>query len=585
MTSPQNFTITIDNKEITVETGATVAAALLQAGIRTFRHTPHHKEPRSLFCGMGMCYDCLVTVNGKPNVRACVTPVRPGMRVETDEQVFRPEPDSVVPEPRARALVPVREEVELAIVGAGPAGIGAALVAAQAGVQVTLIDSAPQLGGQYFKQPQSLSTSAKADSQQQQGRALLVQVQANDAITEYTDALVWGAFAAEEGGWLLTLQGPDVPHQIHAQTLILAPGAYDRPIAFPGWTLPGVLTAGAAQTLLKTQGITPGQRILLSGSGPLQWIVAAELIEAGAEVVAVLEGAAFSSLRRLRHLPAVWGQWSRLGEGLAAWHTLRKAGVSLHFARAAVAAYGQTQVEAVDIAQLDARWRPRPQSIETVAVDTLIVGYGFLPQTQLTRLLGCEHSYDARQGGWVPLRDETMQTSLPGVYAVGDGAGVGGAVWARLEGEIAGWAAAQRLGKVKPQTGQERRTHLQRAWYREQRFTQLLQELFTPGPGLYTLAQPETLICRCEEVSLEEIRQAWAQGARTLREIKGLTRLGMGNCQGRICGDLAAHLLVDGEVPTAVYEEQLASLGDLHVRPPIHPLKLSDLAAANRKEN
>lgn len=574
----QNFKITIDDKEITVEIGTTVAAALLQAGIRTFRHTVHQQEPRSLFCGMGVCYDCLVTVDGEANVRACVTAVRPGMRIETEGATWRPA--STSPSPGLQSPVPARQEAELAIVGGGPAGMAAALVAAQAGVQVTLIDSASQLGGQYYKQP-TLATALKADPHQNEGRALGAQVQASEMIRVQADTQVWGAFAAPEGGWLLTLQGPaDVPRQLRAQTLILAPGAYDRPLAFPGWTLPGVLTAGAAQTLLKTQGQVPGQRIVLSGSGPLQLIVAAALVEAGAEVVAVLEGAAFSSLRRLRHLPAVWGQWSRLGEGLAAWRTLRQAGVPLHFGRAVVAAYGQEQVEAVEIAPLDAAWQPLPDGRETVAADTLIVSYGFLPQTQLTRLLDCKHHYDAGEGGWVPVRDETMQTSLPGVYAVGDGAGVGGAVQARLEGEIAGWAAAQRLGKVDPQTGRVQQARLQRAWRRERRFSRLLQELFTPRPGLYTLAQADTLVCRCEEVSLDELRQAWAQGARTLREIKGLTRLGMGNCQGRVCGDLAAHLLIGAETAPAAYEKQLAALGDLSVRPPIHPLKLSDLAAA-----
>ncbi len=573
----------IDGQAVTAHEGETIAAVLLAEEHRLFRHTSHSNEARSLFCGMGICYDCLVTVDGQGNVRACVTSVEEDMRVETGPTVEKQrsmgarDHDLGDSETITSQQSPTNWEqmTEVAVVGAGPAGLEAALMAAEAGAQVTLIDSSPLPGGQYFKQPPQSFQTPDID-----GKAsdLFSRLSKYPSLQLFTDTQVWGAFPESDDSWLLTLQGQNTPVRLRTRVLILAPGAYDRPIAFPGWTLPGVMTAGAVQALLKSQAVVPGRRFVLAGSGPLQLVVAAQLVKAGADIAAVLEATSLSQFRSIRHIPAIWGQWARMQEGVSAWRTLRRAGVSIRFGWGMVKAGGEEQVEVVEIAKLDQNWHPLPNTSETIDADTLVLGYGFLPSTQLTRLLGCEHQYSPHQGGWIPLRDVRMQTTLPGVYAIGDGAGIGGATLARIEGQLAGLDVALRLGRIEEQRYQSELAGLHSKLERERRFADLLGELFTLRNGLYTLAKNDTIICRCEEVRLTDIRQAQAAGCSTLNEIKGLTRAGMGNCQGRICGDLLANTLLGDDLPQQDRVQGICNLGALSIRPPIFPMTVQDLA-------
>jgi NADPH-dependent 2,4-dienoyl-CoA reductase/sulfur reductase-like enzyme len=475
----------------------------------------------------------------------------------------------------------VNQPVDLAVVGAGPAGLEAALIAAEAAATVTLIDGYPRPGGQYFKQLPTSFTGNAAGLHQSEGAALLQRLDAAN-IQLLTDTVVWGAFPAPDhpGGWLLTLYGPAAPPRLQARALILATGTYDRPVPLPGWTLPGVMTAGAAQTLLKHQRILAGRRILLSGSGPPQLAVAAQLVDAGAEVVAVLEVASVSIGQGIQSLPALWGQWTRLREGWTYWRTLRRAGVSLRTGWSVIEIRGKDAVEEAVIARLDGNWRPVPGSEQTVRVDTLLLGYGFTPATQLSRLLGCDHDFRPAWGGWVPRRDDNLQTTCPGVYAVGDGAGVGGAALARIEGRIAGLAAARQVGRLNGPAAEAALARLQPALACERRFAAMLSGLFRPAPGLYQLASDETIICRCEEVRLAEIRAAVQSGARTVNEVKGLTRCGMGNCQGRICGELVARAIAAEAGLPGSDSERIEAAGVFTVRPPVHPLPLAVLAEA-----
>jgi NADPH-dependent 2,4-dienoyl-CoA reductase/sulfur reductase-like enzyme len=473
------------------------------------------------------------------------------------------------------------EHVELVVVGAGPAGIQAGLTAAESGVNVVLIDSSSQPGGQYFRQLPSSFQANDRTHHQAEAASLLSRLRSSK-VRVLSSTTVWGAFAATAGDcWELALNGPSAPPSLSSRALILATGAYDRPIAFPGWTLPGVMTAGAAQTLLKSQRILPGRRVVLSGTGPLQLAVAASLVRAGAEVSAVLEGSSFG-LSNARQVGALWGQWDRVREGWSYLRTLRR--VPYHFGRAVIAARGNGQVEEAVIARLDSNWRPVPGSEQTVKVDTILIGYGFIPSTELSRLLGCRHEYDLRRGGYVPVRDETMQTSLPGVYVAGDGAGIGGAELSALEGQVAGLSAAAMLGHMSPARASEKIQHLQRRLSRQRKFAAMLGDFYTPGQGFFDLARDDTIICRCEEVTAGDIRAAAADGVRSTTELKALTRLGMGNCQGRICGELAARILAR---EAGLGEDYLASrhaTGVFTPRPPIHPVALGDMALGAMEE-
>jgi thioredoxin reductase/bacterioferritin-associated ferredoxin len=469
------------------------------------------------------------------------------------------------------------DRVELAVVGAGPAGIAAAVTAAEAGVETVLVDAQPRPGGQYFKQSPDAFRGEAPSRHSREADAALRQL-SGSSVRVFNDALVWGAFpVADRSGWELTLYGPDVSARLIARTLILATGAYDRPIPFPGWTLPGVMTAGGVQSLLKGQRVLPGRRFLLSGVGPLQVAVAAGLVRAGAEVVAILEAARLA-WRDVCHAAALWGQWGRLAEGWDYGGMLFAARVPLRLGWAIVEARGNSQVEEAVICRVDDAGQPLPGTSETSAVDTIAIGYGLIPSTELSRLLGCVHEFRPKQGGYVPRRDAEMQTSLPGVYAAGDGASIGGSELAQIEGRIAAFSAAGRLGKLSETAARHAIERERPGLARQQRFARMLSELFTPGAGLYGLARDDTMICRCEEVTLGEIRQAVAEGATTANEIKGLTRTGMGNCQGRICGELVARIIAAETTSQRGDAHTIESARVFTARSPIHPLPLDALA-------
>jgi NADPH-dependent 2,4-dienoyl-CoA reductase/sulfur reductase-like enzyme len=456
------------------------------------------------------------------------------------------------------------EQVEVAVVGAGPGGLSAALAAAEAGAQVTLIDGYARPGGQYFRQAALALRLSQPMRHQREGQALWKNVSAA-GVRFLADTVIWGAFE----GNLLGLHGPQGAAYLQARAIVLATGAYDRPVAFPGWTLPGVMTAGAAQALLKQQGIPAGKRVLLAGTGPLQIVLAAELVRAGANVVAVLEGSRFFA-KTVVHAGALWGQWGRLAEGLSSRLAIARARVPFRPGWGIVAARGMDRVESVTIARLDSQWQHIPGSEETLACDTLCLGYGFIPSNTLSPLLGARQEWRPELGGQIPQRDRHMQTSVAGVYAVGDGAGIGGGPLAMLEGRIAGTTAAAEMGHGAGEVEKTIRS-LAPALTRERRFQHMYAALFTPGPGLYEWSRDDTILCRCEEVTRADVRRAVGLGADSASEVKAIVRSGMGDCQGRMCAHLVAHCIARET------GRPMAEVGFLRPRPPIFPVPVAAL--------
>ncbi len=452
--------------------------------------------------------------------------------------------------------------IPLAVVGGGPAGLAAATEAAALGIPVTLVDAFPRLGGQYFKQtPPALDGASDLDAH---GQALLDEVAQRD-VRILPGTVVWGIFAPEDGqaDYLLRLYGPPgTPRSLWAEKVILAPGAYDRPLPFPGWTLPGVMTAGAALTMVKHQRVLPGQRVLLSGSGPLQLVLARHLIDAGAQVVAILDANGFP-WQGWRHVGAVWGQWERLREGWQAWWTIRRAGVPIRWRHTVVRAEGVDHVERAAIRRLDAG-----SEAQAVNVDTICLGYGFAPAVQLARQAGCEHVYRPEKGGYVPLRDTWLQTTQAGLFAVGDGAGIGGKDVAMLEGRLAALGVARQLGL---QVEGQRPSQLRQALARQRRFAAVLDALFPFASHLQDLLTDDTILCRCEEVTVGQIRQAIAEGATTVNAVRMLTRAGMGRCQGRMCGHTVAALLA------RELDQPIEAAGQATPRPPVVPVPIDGM--------
>jgi len=454
---------------------------------------------------------------------------------------------------------------ELAVVGAGPAGMAAALAAADAGAYVLLLDEYSRPGGQYWKQvpgAYAVRDPGELGGQYARGHAFAARLD-HPRIELWTDALVW-AIADDRA---LLVQRGERGERVEYDALVLATGAYDRPIAFPGWDLPGVITAGAAQSLVKSQRMLPGRDVLLVGSGPFLLPVAEQILLGGGRVAAVLE--ATRPYAWARYAPRAWGHWARFREGAGYLRTLRAHGVPLRFGQIVLRAEGDGRVERVVVAAADPEsWRPRYGEEQTYAVDTLAIGYGFLVSTELARLAGCAMRWDPHQEQELPTHDDRQESSVPGVYVAGELTGVAGAEVALAEGFVAGLAAAVRLGRLSAPRAQPRLEQVQARLRRLRRFASIINELFRMRPGIYELPDDDTTICRCEEVTAGEIRRAVARGARSGNALKAWTRVGMGPCQGRVCGNLITHL-IGGELGLA-----LDTVPGFTPRPPVKPVPI-----------
>ncbi len=459
-------------------------------------------------------------------------------------------------------------ETEVVVVGAGPAGLSAALQASLAGAAVTIVDEYARPGGQYFKQPPpafTLLDRSAMGRDYQAGVELMTRVE-QGKVEVLTDTLVWGAF--EPG--ILEIYREGKCQRIRAERTVVATGAYDRPIAFPGWTLPGVITAGAAQTFLKNQWVVPGSRVLMVGTGPFQLPVASQFIRAGATVVALLEAGKVGNW--VTRVPAVWRHLGKVNEAKDYLAALLKARVDTRFGWTVVEARGDGQVEQAVIAQLDDDWKPVAGTEQVLEVDTVCLGFGFIPSLQLPRLLGCTSRWDADLSAWVTEHDVDQRTRVPGVFVAGETTGVGGHDVAIGEGAVAGITAAVDLGKVSADAAMKMLLKTRSELKNQREFADFLNRTFAIRPGIYELIREDTILCRCEEVTAGEIRAAAQEWNGSLRTIKQLTRAGMGNCQGRVCGSLVA------QVAARASGKTVEEIGLDTPRPPIKPIPLEALA-------
>lgn len=453
----------------------------------------------------------------------------------------------------------------LVIVGAGPAGMAAAIAAAEVGVRPLLLDENPQVGGQIYRQRPGTAPMHSGSP----GHELFQKLQLlEDRIEVRCGESVWAVFPPKR----LAVASGVTSQMIEGERLILAAGAYEYVPPFPGWTLPGVMTPGGAQILGKTMGVRAGRRALVAGTGPFLLVVAEQLKRTGVEVVGIVEAARPDlSWRLLSGLMSVPRQ---LFAGLGFLYRLKRAGIPIHHGQLVVEARGDQEVRQVVVAPCDGEWQPDRSRSWTADVDTLCVGYGFVPRIELAQLAGCRLRHDDRLGGWLPEVDADLQTSVPGVWVAGDGGGVAGALVAQLEGELAGIAAARSLGAVTENDFSKRKHGLLRKLGRWRRFRAVLDEASRPRIGLTELAADDTVVCRCEELTRADIETGVAAGGTDNATLKVITRLGMGPCQGQMCWPAAARLL---GARTGLTVEQI---GPQHFRPPVRPINLGTLASS-----
>lgn len=499
--------------------GESIAAALIAAGRMSLRHDKAG-TPRGLFCGMGTCFECEVSIDERSPQRACLTKVRAGMRIRSVNYRVAPEAD----EP------PVTEQqtmtCEVFIVGGGPAGLSAAIELAEVGVETVVADERPELGGQFFKQLGSSHRFAArpADAQYARGRALIDRVRESN-VTVLSGACVWSASMLEHERLQFQLDTPQGPLRVDARYAVIATGAFDAAPAFEGWTLPGVMTTGAAQSLARSYRVAPGERVLIAGNGPLNLQLAVELLEGGVNVVGIAESAPRASVRDLRKLIAAFSASPALMmRGARYLSALRARNIPIWWQHRIVRAMGDTRVRHAVVAPIDSN-----ASSETLfEIDALCVGYGFRPSNELARLLGCR--YEATSSvPFAPLRDMDGRSSLPNVFIVGDCGVMGGAEVAIAEGALAANAIASELHQRTLATHRHNRSRLQR----HRRFQRHLWSLF--AAPVWAPPVGPTLVCRCERVSAEKITALVNDGVVGIDALKHATRVGMGPCQGRYC--------------------------------------------------
>ena len=544
--------------------GDSIAAALTSYGIIDLRVTSSG-ESRGIFCGMGVCHDCLVDVDGNQNQRACMTKVKNGMRIF--KQQFYGKYELKLSNQKEKNNGDTKVETpDVLIIGGGVGGMSAASIAAESGLDVILIDDRVSLGGQFSKQPTPFHDAtfiSKTDPQIKLGKKLIKRM-SSTGVKVLNGVQIWAGFA--ERSVLAIIEERNI--LFRPRKLIVATGAYERPIPIKGWTLPGVMTTGAVQSLLKTYNVIAGKEILIAGNGPFNLQVALELARAGASIVGISESAykpGFNSIgpviEMFRGSPKLVLQGIRYIKELKNY----KIPIYYNYNLSSVKQDGDGLESTISQNSSSNGFGGKEISFKS---DIVCMGYGFLPSNILLCNLGCDHIYDSLRRQLVVNRTNDYETNINGVYAVGDCAGLGGAYAACEEGVIAGIHAVLSLG-FKITKKQEDEYSISKSELKKHRtFQSGFRKLYSSKLPNYLDTQQDTYVCRCELVTMGHIRKEIQLGCLTIGEIKQRTRAGMGRCQGRYCGATLTAILVSetGRARSTIPEHRAQA--------PIYPLTI-----------
>ena len=457
---------------------------------------------------------------------------------------------------------------DLIIVGAGPAGLAAALEAVHAGVSVLVLDENPAPGGQMYR---SLTRNApKAygflGPDYWRGAALVEAFLACSA--QYAPGVnVWslqpGTGSPDSGLELCVSQGGEA-RQLLARHVILACGAHERPMPIPGWTLPGVMLAGAAQIALKTAGLVPQGKVVLAGCGPMLYLLAGQLLDAGCVPSAILDTTRPGQwLRALPHLPGFLGS-AYFWKGLKLLLKVRTSVPSIRRVKA-LEAHGTGQVERIRF-RTGGRWKELP-------ADLVLLHQGIVPELNLLGAAGCTFEWNPRQRAFQPRLEEFGRTSIPGVSVAGDGGTVAGALAAEVTGRLTAISVLAALGAMDPSRQAEREWPLVRELRRLRRGRPFLDLLYQSRETFRIPADNSTIVCRCEEVRAGQVRSAIALGAPGPNQIKAFLRCGMGPCQGHMCA------LTVTEMMAAQRGMDPGKVGIFRARVPVKPITLGEMAS------
>jgi NADPH-dependent 2,4-dienoyl-CoA reductase/sulfur reductase-like enzyme len=462
-------------------------------------------------------------------------------------------------------VAPKREEYDVVAIGAGPAGLAAAATAAEAGLSTLLLDENIGPGGQVFRAIASTPVTDRSQLGEDYwvGTDLVQALRAGNAEV-IQRATVWSLdrnldIAVSVGG---------ASAFVKARRVILATGALERPFPIPGWTLPGVMTAGAAQTMLKSSALVPDGRTVIAGQGPLLWLLAAQILRLGGRIDRILD-----TTERGNYFAALPHAFAFLtspyfAKGLSMMREV-KAKVQVVSGVSELAASGDGQLANVSYVAGGKR--------ETIPSDLLLLHQGVVPNVNLAMAAGIEHRWDDLQLCWSPVLDASGNSSVAGIAIAGDGAGIGGANAAVVRGRIAARAAVEALAPAAAKKFAPMAT-LRADLAKAERGRVFLDTLFRPAPQ-FRIPAGDTIVCRCEEVTAKDILDAVAIGATGPNQLKAYRRTGMGPCQGRLCGLTVTELMAQarGKSPQEI--------GYYRLRAPVKPITLAELAAVPKNED
>lgn len=447
---------------------------------------------------------------------------------------------------------------DIVIVGSGPAGMAAACQARSLGMSVVLLDEQPTIGGQIYRNIESAPSDRlnMLGPDYAAGRTLASEFRKSG--TRYLGgAVVWNL--SLDGAVDYVVDGS--AEKVTGKHVLVACGAMERPFPITGWTLPGVMGAGAAQILLKGSGALPTDPVVVAGCGPLLYLLAWQYLRAGVTIQALVDTTTrFAHLRAVRHFVGALRGWRDLSKGIKLLATLRRYGVPVYSGASALSIEGETQAEALSFTHRATRVR--------VPTSLVLLHQGVVPNTQLSWSIGAKHRWDPDQLCWLPITDTWGRLGETVIYVAGDNRAIVGAQASAVQGRLAALAIAQRLDVVKDL---ERRAAP--LWQELKRYTHI-------RPFLNTLYRPENenripesdsvLVCRCEEVTAGQIRQYVQLGCLGPNQAKAFGRCGMGPCQGRLCG------LTVTEVIAQARTVDPSDVGYYRIRPPIKPVMLGD---------
>lgn len=451
---------------------------------------------------------------------------------------------------------------DLIVIGSGPGGLAAAVTADKLGLSTLVVDEQPGPGGQIYR---SIERS-RAENAQVLGKDYfagkpLVDFFRASGVTYLPKTSVWNIDRSLNVDLLIE----DASQRVHGRQVLCCIGAVERPVPITNWTLPGVMGAAAADILFKSSNMVPEGPVVLAGSGPLLLLVACHLIDNGVEIAAMIETAGFRDYSKaLPFLPGALRRSSYLLKGLQMRLKIRRARVPLYTGCRDLAVIGTEQAEGL-------RFTCRREQKE-VAAATILLHEGVVPNLRLSQLLDCEHEWYEPQRYWRPVLNPWGRTSVAGVSVAGDAGGIWGAKAAEAAGHLAAIDTACRLQVITEAERDRLAAPYRKTADREKLIRPFLDHIFPPSRQALVPPDDATLVCRCEELTAGQIREAVAQGARHPAQVKGQTRSGMGPCQGRMCGATIA------EIIAASSSLDIAQIGLLRVRAPLKPLTIEQLA-------